>query len=93
MDLRYLPTTFRGKMDHVLEEAAEVTKAILKGRRFGWAPHTIHFTDGRPSLEVDNYTKLKEEIKDLRTALSRAEIALDAEHDAGTLPDGPDDAS
>ena len=59
MDERLLPTTREGKLDRLIEECAEVIKAVTKGRRFGWWPP--HSFDG---VEYDNITHLEEELKD-----------------------------
>lgn len=34
-DIDYLPTDLEGRMNHVIEEAAEAIKAVMKWRRFG----------------------------------------------------------
>lgn len=70
MDTRLLPTTLDGKLDHVIEECAEVTKTICKCRRFGFEPHTF---DG---VAYDDRAHLLAEIRDLHGALGRLEIEL-----------------
>jgi hypothetical protein len=67
---RLLPETLEGKLDHVLEECAEVTKDICKARRFGWAPTEY---DG---VKYDNTANLLSEMRDLHLALHRLEIHL-----------------
>lgn len=69
-----MPTTLAGKQERVIEEMAEVTLAIQKGKRFGWAP-----TEYR-GVTYNNLTDLRAEIRDLRTALSLYEIAMECEY-------------
>ena len=70
MDNRLLPATPSGKLDRLVEECAEVIKAVQKGRRFGWTQHTY---DG---VAYDNATELEEELKDLEHAISSVRCVL-----------------
>lgn len=35
MSPKHLPTTYEGKLDHIIEECSEVIKVVLKIKRFG----------------------------------------------------------
>lgn len=60
-----LPQSFEGKLAHVIEECAEVTKAIIKLKRFGDEPHAYG------GVIYDNIGDLRREVADLRAALTR----------------------
>lgn len=70
MNLKKLPDTLDGRMDHVIEEASEVIKVMMKIRRFGWEETEC---DG---VKYDNKADLMSELRDLRTAISRLETML-----------------
>lgn len=64
MKEEYLPNTLEGKLIHVVEECAEVTKCITKIQRFGL--HSRH-----PKKKVDNVEALRAEVQDLKRAWLR----------------------
>lgn len=64
MKKEFLPHTLDGKLIHVVEECAEVTKCVTKIQRFGL--HNRH-----PSKKLDNVQALRAEVKDLKYAWQR----------------------
>ena len=74
----FFPDTLEGKLDHVIEECAEVILAAQKYKRFG--PHAkLVYLDpeqGPMSVEYDNKTDLLNEIADTVAAMQRFVISL-----------------
>lgn len=64
MKEEYLPDTLEGKLIHVVEECAEVTKCITKIQRFGL--HNRH-----PKKTVNNVEALRAEVQDLKRSWLR----------------------
>lgn len=64
-DQRYLPKDLKGKMEHVIEEAAEFTQAYVKYLRFG-----AKSVDPRLSVPETNEDAMLREARDLRDAVS-----------------------
>lgn len=76
MNPRYLPTTPEGRLEHVIEECAEVIKAAQKLKRFGPSPAVI---DG---VAYNNLLHLVRELRDLSQTIAR--VADDLEN--GRIP-------
>jgi len=71
MNLDLLPTTPEGKYIHLMEECAEVIKVCSKILRFGlYNISPVHPEEGT------NHQKIREEMEDLRYAMSRVEEML-----------------
>lgn len=54
MSPKHLPTTYEGKLDHIIEECSEVIKVVLKIKRFGLT-----------SEGYDNLSNLIDEVEDV----------------------------
>ncbi len=66
MNPRYLPTTLEGKISRIVEECAEVLKAIGKAQRFG-------LEKTGPAGGFSNAAEILNECADLRHAISDVE--------------------
>jgi hypothetical protein len=71
MDSTKLPTDELGKLIHVVEECAEVQKAISKLIRFGFDAHNPN-----DPKKVPNVVALLAEIDDLQRAIERVRPTL-----------------
>lgn len=60
-----MPTTRLGKLDHLIEECAEVIQAAQKLKRFGPGPNVVNGVE-----YPDNITRLEEEMFDVERAIS-----------------------
>lgn len=61
---KYLPHTYEGKLIHLVEECAEVQKAVTKIQRFGLENYN-------PDTKIQNSDKLFQEMKDLELTWKR----------------------
>ena len=75
---QFFPDTLEGKLDHVVEECAEVILAASKYRRFG-PQAEVFFLDpeqGPMKIEYDNKADLLNEIIDAIAAMRRFVLTL-----------------
>lgn len=73
MDKRYLPSDETGKIIHLMEECAEVTKACAKVLRFGWdssSPYPWH-------ENISNRHQLLSEMEDVEFAIGSLREEMD----------------
>lgn len=63
MSPEHLPDTYEGRLDHIIEEASEVIKAVIKIKRFG-----LKATDPNTGKSYDNLIDLYDEVQDVRKA-------------------------
>lgn len=66
IDFTKLADDLLERLDHVVEECSEVTKAIIKIRRHGFVA-----TDPFTSKQYNNQEDLQREVRDLMAALTR----------------------
>lgn len=64
------------RLDHLIEEMAEVIKAAQKAKRFGW-----NATDPLTDKVYDNKQELRLEVRDLMACLTRMAIYRDVQHE------------
>jgi hypothetical protein len=69
MQKEYLPDTFDGKLIHLIEECAEVTKCVTKIQRFG-------INNSHPRRLLTNREVLINEMKDLVASMNRVKKAM-----------------
>jgi NTP pyrophosphatase (non-canonical NTP hydrolase) len=78
-DPRFLQNGFDAQLAHIVEECGEVLAAAGKTQRWGWASVNPLLP---PQEQETNIVWLRRELADLKDAIRRFEITIDA----GDLP-------